>query len=225
MQRIALTVLKIGSYLFRTSLTSLTMSPPPLPGYFLHLCLVLAFFLTSVTSSLLSTSHDSLLPSLMVLLPLVLLPSCCRKHASTLTFSSFLSTSLTLSLLLSFSHSPSRSLVFISPFLSVTVSLPLSPCMLEIGMWVPPCLRSWGGLSLEKYQSNKYLLTVNRSHCKAEWFNKTARPGKTGFFLHSECKGGLLAQIRRTYTDFRPNLNITPISKVLYVHHCYHWQL
>lgn len=72
----------------------------------------------------------------------------------------------------------------ISPFLFLPFPV-LLPCLhfsfsqyfcfpplvsLHAGDWnvSSPCLRSWGGLSLEKYQSNKYSLTVNRSHCKAE---------------------------------------------------------
>lgn len=169
--------LKMGSYLFTTSHTSHTM-PPPFPSYFLasHTRPPLLSHFCSVATSLLSTSHDApppLLPSLTVPFPLVLLPSCCGKHARALTFSSFLSTSLTLSLLLSFPL-PLPCL----HFLCVLVSLPFFSVSLHAGDWNVSslCLRSWGGLPLEKYQSKKYSLTVNRSHCRAEWFNKTTRP-------------------------------------------------
>lgn len=62
---------------------TLTTPPSPLPDYFLApLCLA------CITSSLLFTSHDSLLlPSLTVSFPLIFLLSCCGRHARTLTLS------------------------------------------------------------------------------------------------------------------------------------------
>lgn len=134
--------LKMGSYLFTISQTSLTVSP--------SLTRLLSRISASSSSSVSLLSLDlysppptipsSLRSSRMVPFPLVLLPSCCGKHARTLTFSSFLSASLTLSLLLSFSHSPSfsplPSFLLFSLFLFPSPSsLPL--CMLENGMWVP----------------------------------------------------------------------------------------
>ncbi len=66
---------------------------------------LLSHFLSLVLYSSPPTVPSSLLPSLMVPFPRVSLPSCCRNHAKALTFSSFLATSLTLSLPLFFFHS------------------------------------------------------------------------------------------------------------------------
>lgn len=82
---------------------------------------------------------------------------------------------------LSFSPSPIPPPSSLSSFLLFSVflsPLPFFSVSLHAGDWNVSslCLRSWGGLSLEKCQSKKYSLTVNRSHCTAEWFNKTTRP-------------------------------------------------
>lgn len=147
----------MGSYLFTTSHTSLTLPP----GYFLaslprppllsHFCR--CFFtlhlprIPPLPSLITGSAFSSRLASFLM-----------WKACQTLTFSSFLSTSLTLSLLLSFSRTPALSRVFISPFLfCVSASLPFFSVSLHAGDWNVSslCLRSWGGLSLEKYQSKK----------------------------------------------------------------------
>lgn len=124
------------------------------PCYFLASLPSLPFCLTSVATSFLSTSHDSLLPS-----PITdsvsssrlasFLLSCCGRHARTLTFSSFLSTSLALSLFLPFPlHLPCLLFfIYFLPFLCVSIYVPFtlffSP---HAGDWNVSslCLRSWG---------------------------------------------------------------------------------
>lgn len=99
------------------------------------------------------------------------------------------------------------------------VSLPFFSVSLHAGEWNVSslCLRSWGGLSQEKYQIKKYVLTVNSSHCRPGLSNTTTMPWLIRPLPEEKhFDGGLLARLLCRFSFVYRNLNImTPISKEL----------
>lgn len=132
MQCSALSGAEMGSYLFTTSHTSLTIPPTPLPCY-LHLCL---FLLYCLTSSFLCTHVSPPCPvtdgAFFSFLASFLLWKACQDSDILIIYvyiPHFIASSL-------FLPYPPLSGVFISPF-SLCVCVPpllLSLCLLEIGM-------------------------------------------------------------------------------------------